>query len=78
MKRTLLLPLAALALAACNDAQPLAPAADGPVRLTATAGGPRIDPQLGAALATAAPTAKLVTIVNYDPGRPARSPSPTG
>ncbi|MFL5384762.1 MAG: S8 family serine peptidase [Longimicrobiaceae bacterium] len=69
MKRTLLLPLAALALAACNDAQPTAPAATASGRLETTTGGPRIDPQLSAALATAAPTSQLVAIVNYDPGQ---------
>jgi len=69
MKRTLLLPLAALALAACNDAQPVAPTAPVAGRLESVAGGPTIDPQLSAALATAAPTAKLVTIVNYDPAQ---------
>ena len=70
MKRTLLLTLAAAALAACNDAQPTAPSAPaGPAQLSTTAGGPRIDPQLGAALASALPTAQLVTIVNYDPGQ---------
>src|SRR5829696_5958000 len=70
MQRTLLLTLAALALAACNDAQPTAPAAPaGPARLATTAGGPRIDPQLTAALASALPTAQLVTIVNYDPAQ---------
>ncbi|HVG45220.1 MAG TPA: S8 family serine peptidase [Longimicrobium sp.] len=70
MKRTLLLTLGALALAACNDAQLTAPATPaGPVNLATTAGGPRIDPQLGAALASAAPTAQVVTIVNYDPGQ---------
>jgi serine protease AprX len=70
MKRTLLLPLAALALAACTDSQPTAPAVpEGSVRLSTTAGGPRIDPQLTAALASALPTAQLVTIVNYDPAQ---------
>jgi serine protease AprX len=69
MKRILLLPLAALALAACNDAQPTAPSVTGPGRLATTAGGPHLDPQLATALATAAPTAKLVAIVNYDPGQ---------
>lgn len=69
MKRTLLLPLAALALAACGDVQPTAPAATAPAGLAATAGGPKIDPQLSAALAAAAPTAQLVAIVNYDPGQ---------
>jgi serine protease AprX len=70
MKRTLLLPLAALALAACNDAQPTAPGVPaGPAHLATTAGGPRIDPRLSAALASAAPTAKLVAIVNYDPAQ---------
>jgi serine protease AprX len=69
MKRTLLLSLAALALAACNDAQPTAPAAAAPGHLASVTGGPRIDPRLSAALATAAPTAQLVAIVNYDPSQ---------
>ena len=70
MKRIILLPLAALALAACNDAQPTAPtAAMAPARLSTIGDGPRIDPQLSAALATAAPAAQLVAIVNYDPAR---------
>jgi serine protease AprX len=71
MKRTLLLTLGALALAACHDAAPTAPAAApaGGARLEATAGGPRIDPQLASALAVAAPAQQLVVIVNYDPAR---------
>ncbi|HEX8907419.1 MAG TPA: S8 family serine peptidase [Longimicrobiaceae bacterium] len=70
MKRTLLLPLALLALAACNDAQPTASAPPaGGVRLATTAGGPKIDPQLGTALAVAAPTDQIVTIVNFDPAQ---------
>ena len=70
MKRTLLLTLGALALAACNDAQLTAPTVPtGPAHLATTAGGPRIDPQLTAALASAVPTAQIVTIVNYDPGQ---------
>ncbi|HEX6747323.1 MAG TPA: S8 family serine peptidase [Longimicrobium sp.] len=70
MRRTLLLPLAALALAACNDAQPTAstPPAGG-ARLATLAGGPRIDPLLTSQLATALPTTKLVAIVNYDAAR---------
>ena len=70
MKRTLLLTLGALALAACNDAQPVGPATPaGPAHVVLAAGGARIDPQLTAALASAAPTAQLVTIVNYDPSQ---------
>ncbi len=70
MKRTLLIPLLALAAAACNDAQPTATAApSGAVRLLTTAGGPRIDPRLTTALAAALPTQKLVVIANYDPAK---------
>ncbi|HET7228598.1 MAG TPA: S8 family serine peptidase [Longimicrobium sp.] len=69
MKRTLLIPLLALAAAACNDAQPTAPARDGTTRLATVAGGPRIDPLLSTALAAAAPAQQLVVIVNYDPSR---------
>lgn len=70
MKRILILPLAALMLAACTDSQPTAPALDGGMRLsTASVGGVRIDPQLTAALAATAPAQKLVVIVNYDPAR---------
>jgi serine protease AprX len=68
MKRTLLIPLLALA-AACADVQPTAPVRDGSVRLATAPGGPRIDPRLTSALAVAAPTQQLVVIVNYDPSR---------
>ena len=70
MKRTLLLPLCALALAACHDAAPTAPAAAGaPPRVLGTVAGVKVDPQLTAALDAALPTAQLVAIVNYDPAR---------
>jgi serine protease AprX len=70
MKRILLLPLAALALAACTDSQPTAPSLEGGARLSTTGvGGVRIDPQLSALLAATAPVQKLVVIVNYDPAR---------
>jgi len=70
MKRTLLIPLLALAAAACHDAQPIAAnAPSGSVRLVTLPGGPRIDPQLTSLLALAAPTQKLVVIANYDPAK---------
>ncbi|HET7463274.1 MAG TPA: S8 family serine peptidase [Longimicrobium sp.] len=69
MKRTLLIPLLALAAAACSDAQPAAPSRAGTVRLATVAGGPRIDPRLTSALAVASPAQQLVVIVNYDPSR---------
>ncbi|HYH82614.1 MAG TPA: S8 family serine peptidase [Longimicrobium sp.] len=70
MKRTLLIPLLALAAAACHDTQPTAPAAPaGPARLVTVPGGPRIDPQLTSLLAVTAPAQKLVVIANYDPAK---------
>ncbi|HEU4557859.1 MAG TPA: S8 family serine peptidase [Longimicrobium sp.] len=70
MKRTLLLPLLAVAVAACHDVAPTAPAApEAPAQVLTTANGVRIDPRLSSALAVAAPTQKLVVIVNYDPAR---------
>ena len=70
MKRTLLLPLLAVAAAACHDVAPTAPAAPrAPAQVLTTANGVRIDPQLSSALAVAAPLQKLVVIVNFDPSR---------
>lgn len=69
MKRTLLIPLLALAAAACSDMQPTAPARDASVRLVTTTGGPRIDPQLSSMLAGIPATQQVVVIVNYDPSR---------
>ncbi|HSU13760.1 S8 family serine peptidase [Longimicrobium sp.] len=69
MQRTLLLSLAALALAACNDAQPTAVAPAGPARLATVASGPKIDAKLASALAVAAPAQQLVAIVNFDPAK---------
>lgn len=70
MKRILsLVPLAVLALAACQDrAQPTAAVPAGPARL-ALPGGPKIDTRLSSLLAVAKPADKLVAIVNYDPAK---------
>ncbi len=78
MKRTLLLPLAALALAACQDAA--APTAgrapvDGARAVElALAPGSKVDPELASLLSAALPTDRLLVIVNFDP---AKTSSPT-
>jgi serine protease AprX len=73
MKRILLLSLAAVALAACNDAQPTAVAPAGPAHLLTLPTGPKIDAQLTKLLAVTAPTQKVVAIVNFDPAKTSTS-----
>ena len=68
MKRILLLSTLALSLAACQDGAPTGSArvpADAPAA-SLTAGG-LVDPELSALLASAAPTDRLLAIVNFDP-----------
>jgi hypothetical protein len=73
MKRLLILSLAALALAACQDAAaPTAARApvDGARAVElALAPGSRVDAELASLLSTALPTDRLLVIVNFDPAR---------
>lgn len=73
MKRILLLSLAAVGLAACNDAQPTAVAPAGPAHVVTLPAGPKIDAQLTKLLAVTAPTQKVVAIVNFDPAKTSTS-----
>ena len=66
MKRLLLVPALLAGLAACHDFDnAAAPGASA----RAAASAARVDPALTAALALAAPTDRLVVIVNYDPAQ---------
>ena len=69
MRRIFFFSTCALALAACQDAgAPTAPGAgaEAPSAALLPASGGRIDPELSALLAGAAPTDRLVVIVNFD------------
>ncbi|HEX2204334.1 MAG TPA: S8 family serine peptidase [Longimicrobium sp.] len=70
MKRTLIATACALALAACQDAAPTGPAA-APAEANAAllGGGGLIEPALSSLLHAAAPTDRLIAIVNFDPAK---------
>ena len=71
MKRTLLLCACTLAAAACRDDAPTTPMASdlAPSASLAAPAGVTVDPALTAALALAAPTDRLVALVNFDETR---------
>ncbi|HEU4455253.1 MAG TPA: S8 family serine peptidase [Longimicrobium sp.] len=73
MKRTLLIPLAALALAACQDASAptgaRAPVDGARAVEMAALSGAKLDAELVSLLSAALPTDRLLVIVNFDPAK---------